>query len=74
MIKRTEYQMRALKRWPKAEWVECDGSYALVTDCGGSRTVQLYPSQDEATQVKMSLDECGCCGACVKSHRVVSLL
>ena len=65
----------ARRRWPRAEWIEGRGRYALVSFCGPAATVILHPTLEGAEEEKVEIDSLGCCGRCVgrRAHRVVDL-
>jgi hypothetical protein len=57
-------------RWPRALWVQGNGSYACLALCGGlsMQTVELYASLDDAKAAKLAIDETGCGSACWGQH------
>jgi len=64
------YRSKALKRWPKAEWIHGEGKYALLAPCR-VLTVSLWPTMKEAKESKKSIDETGCGGECHASHHEI---
>lgn len=62
--------------WPRAEWVEGEGEYALVAYCGVT-TVTLWPQAGfaEASARKRMIDSTGCGSDCSfgPQHKIVRL-
>ncbi len=72
MTKETWYT-KARNIWGrKAEWIEGEGSYALLAWCR-VLTVTLCRTRGEAEEKKKSIDEIGCGGFCTKKHEIIDL-
>jgi hypothetical protein len=54
-------------------WVSGSDPWASVSDCPRGRTVQLYPTRDEAEAAKRFIDRYACGGVCLRWHRVLHL-
>jgi hypothetical protein len=68
------YQRKANRRWPKAEWITGDGRYASVARCQDALTIELHQTRQDALLAKARIDSTGCCGGCNNLHSVIDLL
>jgi hypothetical protein len=66
-------------RWPRAEWVEGQGPFALLAYCD-VLTVMLHPSRELAEDSRRWIDHYGCGHACrvarwgdPRAHRIIDL-
>ena len=57
----------AKRRWPKAEWIDGNGPWALLAHCGGL-TVCLRQAKSEAEDQKAQIDKTGCGAHCSHEH------
>jgi hypothetical protein len=69
---RTNWHSLAKKRWPKAEWIQGNGPYALLSWCK-VLTVTLWDSLESAEKQKKFIDLTGCGGGCWKKHEIIKL-
>jgi hypothetical protein len=67
-----DWNKRARRRWPSAEWIEGDGPIALVAYCR-HLTVTLWQNSDDANGEKKLIDDTGCGGRCGRRHEAIDL-
>ena len=65
---------RAVARciWPRAEWIEGEGPFALLAHCR-VLTITLYADADAAATHKRQIDTTGCGGRCSGNHEIVQI-
>jgi hypothetical protein len=67
-----DWHLVAKKRWPKAEWIEGIGQYALLAWCR-VLSITLWDTLEIAERAKKGIDETGCGGECCNKHEIVDL-
>ena len=58
--------------WPRAEWIEGEGPYAVLAHCR-VLTITLPADKDAAGVSKQLIDQTGCGGRCSKNHEIVEI-
>lgn len=67
------YRSIAQRRWGcRAEWIEGSGRFAVLAHCR-VLTVSLWPTLEQAKNVKKRLDDYACGGKCNRDHEIVDL-
>lgn len=56
--------------WPRAAWVQGEGQYAAVANCG-TTTVILKRTPQDARAAKQAIDRDGCGTRCTRQHTLV---
>jgi len=62
-MKTPPFHALAKKRWPKAEWIDGEGPWALLAHCR-VLTVTLWPDKAAAEKQKAFIDKTACGGFC----------
>jgi hypothetical protein len=73
------YKTLAKCIWPRALWIDGEGSYAVLSRCEHGPhsvpclTVTLWTDPDEARLAKSEIDATGCGGRCARQHEIIEL-
>ena len=59
--------------WPDARWVVGEGPFATVRGCGGTRTVLLHPTVEQARSALRRIHPGGVRGWCEQKHVLIEL-
>lgn len=69
------WRAKAVRLWPRAEWICGRGPYALLAHCS-VLTVTLHQTMDSALNAKRTIDSTGCGHACPlggRGHQILNL-
>lgn len=58
--------------WPRAEWIDGEGAYALLAHCR-VLTISLHADEQAAVVSKRQIDRTGCGGRCSGDHEIVQI-